>query len=137
VLRYSGCVTTPEAPAVRRAPNDVLRVALELFALFSLGFWGYLAWPFPWPGVLFMVGAPTFAAAVWALFRSPRAVFPLDIVGRSLVEIFVMGAAVAVWFMLGYPVVGAIFGIVSTVSGVLAGRAEIAAEVTAQEAEPR
>ncbi len=112
----------------------MVRFALELFALFSLGFWGYLAWPFPWPGVLFMVGAPEFAAIVWALFRSPKAVFPLDVVGRSLVEIFVMGAAVAVWFMIGYPVVGVIFGILAAVSGVLAGRAEIAREVTAREA---
>ena len=112
----------------------MVRFALELFALFSLGFWGYLAWPFPWPGVLFMVGAPVFAAIVWALFRSPKAAFPLDVVGRSLVEIFVMGAAVAVWFMIGYPVVSVIFGILAAVSGVIAGRAEISREVTAQEA---
>jgi hypothetical protein len=111
----------------------VVRFALELFALFSLGFWGYLAWPFPWPGVVFMVGAPLFAAAVWALFRSPKAVFPLDVVGRSLVEIFVMGAAVAVWFMIGYPVVGVIFGILAAVSGVITGRTEIATEARAQE----
>jgi hypothetical protein len=121
-------VTTPGTVAIRIGPNDVVRLLLELFALFSLGFWGYLAWPFPWPGVLFMIGAPLFAAVVWGLFRSPKAVFPLDAVGRSLVEIFVMGAAVAVWFMLGYPVVGVIFGIVAAVSGVIAGRAEIAAE---------
>jgi hypothetical protein len=121
----------PGVPPVRIGPSDVLRFALELFALFSLGFWGYLAWPFPWPGVLFMVGAPLFAAVVWGLFRSPKALFPLDVVGRSLVEIFVMGAAVAVWFMIGYPVVGAIFGIVAVISGVITGRAEIAAEATA------
>jgi hypothetical protein len=111
----------------------VVRFALELFALFSLGFWGYLAWPFPWPGVVFMVGAPLFAAVVWALFRSPKAVFPLDVVGRSLVEIFVMGAAVAVWFMIGYPVVGVIFGILAAVSGFITGRTEIATEARAQE----
>ncbi len=103
----------------------MLRLACEVFALFSFAFWGYLAWPFPWPGVLFMVGAPLFAATVWGLFRSPKARIPLDIVGRTLVEIFVMGAAVAVWFMLGYPVVGIIFGIIATVTGVIAGRAEL------------
>ena len=122
----------PGAPAVRIRPTDVLGFALELFALFSLGFWGYLAWPFPWPGLLFLIGAPVFAAVVWALFRSPKAVFPLDIVGRSLVEILVMGAAVAVWFMIGYPLVGVIFGILATISGVLTGRAEIASEAPAR-----
>jgi len=110
----------------------VLRFALELFALFSLGFWGYLAWPFPWPGLLFLIGAPVFAAVVWALFRSPKAVFTLDAVGRSLVEIFVMGAAVAVWFMLSYPIVGIAFGILATINGVLTGRAEITGEATAR-----
>ena len=112
----------------------MLRFVLELFALFSLGFWGYIAWPFPWPGFLYMIGAPLFAAVVWALFRSPKAVVPLDVVGRTLVEIFVMGAAVAVWFMVGYPLVGTVFGIVAAISGVIAGRAEVAAEATATEA---
>ena len=108
--------------------NDVLRFLLELFALFSLGFWGYLAWPFPWPGVLFMIGAPLFAAIVWALFRSPKAVLPLDPVGKALVEILVMGAATVAWFMLGYPIVGAAFGILAAVSGIINGRSELARE---------
>jgi hypothetical protein len=115
-------------PPQRITPNDILRFTLELFALFSLGFWGYLAWPFPLPGVFFMIGTPLFAAIVWALFRSPKAVFPLDPVGRVLVEIFVMGAAVATWFMLGYPIVGLIFGIVAAVSGFINGRREFSRE---------
>jgi hypothetical protein len=101
-----------------------VRLLLELFAIFSLGYWGYLAWPFPWPGVLFMIGAPLFAIVVWALFRSPKAVIPLDPVGRALVEIFVMGAAVATWFMLGYPIVGAVFGVVAIVSGIVNAKNE-------------
>lgn len=107
--------------------NAVLRVILEIFALVSLGFWGYLAWPFPLPGVFFMIGAPLFAAIVWGLFRSPRAVLPLDPVGKVLVEFFVMGAAVGTWFMLGYPVVGLVFGILAAVSGFLNGRREFGA----------
>ena len=126
--RYRGKVTMPEAPSARVRPGRVLRLTLELFGLFSLGFWGYLAWPFPWPGVLFLVGAPVFAAVVWGLFRSPKALFPLDVVGRSLVEIFVMGAAVAVWFMIGFPIVGVIFGILAAISGVFTGRAEVVSE---------
>jgi hypothetical protein len=108
--------------------NDVLRFLLELFALFSLGFWGYFAWPYPWPGVLFMIGTPLFAAIVWGLFRSPKAVLPLDPVGRAAVEILVMGSATTAWFMLGYPLVGAVFGILAVVSGVINGRSELARE---------
>jgi hypothetical protein len=108
--------------------NDVLRFVLELFALFSLGYWGYLAWPFPIPGAFFMIGTPLFAAIIWALFRSPKAVLKLDPVGKVLVEIFVMGAAVGAWFMLDYPIVGLVFGIVAAVSGVLNGRREFGEE---------
>lgn len=113
---------TPPRPLV--SPNDILRFALELFALFSLGFWGYFAWPFPIPAVFFMIGAPLFAAVVWGLFRSPKAVFPLDPVGRVLVEVFIMGAAVATWFMLGYPIVGLVFGVAAAASGILNARRE-------------
>jgi hypothetical protein len=115
-----------QRPLERLTPNLVLRFLLELFAVFSLGFWGYLAWPFPIPGVFFMIGTPLFAAIVWGLFRSPKAVLPLDPVGKVLVEIFVIGAAVASWFMLGYPIVGLVFGVVAAVSGVINGRREFA-----------
>ncbi|MCU1557605.1 MAG: 4-amino-4-deoxy-L-arabinose transferase [Microbacteriaceae bacterium] len=113
---------------MRITVNDVLRFLLELFALFSLGFWGYFAWPFPWPAVLFMIGTPLFAAVVWGLFRSPKAILPLDPVGRAIVEIFVMGAATVAWFMLGYPIVGAVFGVLAVASGVINGRSELARE---------
>lgn len=108
--------------------NEVLRLLLELFTLFTLGFWGYLAWPFPWPGIAFMIGTPLFAAVVWGLFRSPKAVIRVDIVGRGLVEIGVMGAAVIAWAMLGYPIVAIIFGVTALVSGIINLRKEAARE---------
>jgi hypothetical protein len=120
-------------PQQRITANDVLRLLLELFALFSLGFWGYLAWPFPIPGVYFMIGTPLFAAIVWAVFRSPKALLPLDPVGKVLVEIFVMGAAVGTWFMLGYPIVGLAFGVIAAISGVINGRREFAPKEEATE----
>lgn len=124
----------PQSPqAYRFRANDIARFLLELFAIFSLGYWGYLAWPFPWPGILFMTGAPLFAIVVWALFRSPKARIPLDPVGKALVEIFVLGAAVATWFMLGYPIVGAVFGAVALVSGIVNAKTENARTENARE----
>ncbi len=79
---------------------------------------------------MFPIGTPLFAAVVWGLFRSPRAVFPLDPVGRVLVEVLVMGAAVAAWFMLGYLVEGLVFGIVAAVSGFINGRREFSTEAS-------
>jgi uncharacterized membrane protein YoaK (UPF0700 family) len=128
--RYPERVSQPQ-PAYQLRANDVVRLLLELFAFFSLGYWGYLAWPFPWPGVLFMIGTPLFAIVVWALFRSPKARIPLDPVGKALVEIFVMGAAVATWFMLGNPIVGAVFGVVALISGIVNATAENAREANA------
>lgn len=105
--------------------NDILRFVLELFAFFSLGFWGFAAWPLPWPGLLVGIAAPAFALLLWALFRSPKAVFRLDPFGKAVVEIAVFGAAALAWWDLGLPLVGVIFAVVATVSGVLTGRSEL------------
>lgn len=108
--------------------NEVLRFLLELFAFFTLGYWGYLAWPFPWPGVLFMIGTPLFAILVWGLFRSPKARIPLDPVGRGLVEIAVMGSAAIAWAMLDQPIVAIVFAVLALLSGTLNLRREMARE---------
>ncbi len=105
--------------------NDILRFVLELFAFFSLGFWGFAGWPLPWPGVLVGIIAPAFAILLWALFRSPKAVFRLDPFGKAVVEIAVFGAAALAWWDLGLPLVGVIFAVVATISGVLNGRSEL------------
>ncbi len=110
--------------------NEILRFLLELFAIFSLGYWGYLAWPFPWPGVLFMIGTPLFAVLAWGLFRSPKARIPLDPVGRGFVEIAVMGSAAIAWAMLGQPIVAIGFAIVALISGTINLRREMATEQT-------
>lgn len=106
--------------------NEVLRFCVELFAIFSLGYWGYLAWPFPWPGVAFMIGTPLFAIIVWGLFRSPKALVPVDMVGRGIVEIAVMGSAAIAWAMLGHPIIAIVFGAIALVSGIINLRKESA-----------
>ena len=103
--------------------NDALRFVVELFTFFTFGFWGFVAWPFPW-NVAFGIGAPLFAIVVWALFRSPRAVFRIDAFGKALVEIVIMGSAALAWLMLGQPVIALVFGLVAVISGVIAGRKE-------------
>jgi hypothetical protein len=114
---------TRPTPAI--GATDILRFVLELFAFVSLGVWGFLAWPLPWPGILVGILAPAFAILVWALFRSPKAVFRLDPFGKAIVEIFVFGAAALAWWDLGQPIVAGVFAVVATVSGVLSGRREL------------
>lgn len=107
-------------------PNDLLRFFLELFAFVSLGIWGFLAFPLPWPGVLVGIGAPLLAILVWALFVSPKAVFRVDTFGKAIVEIAVFSAAALAWWTLGQPIVAIVFALVAAVSGVLHGRRELA-----------
>jgi len=106
-------------------PNDILRFFLELFAFVSLGIWGFLAFPLPWPGLLVGIGAPLLAILVWALFVSPKAVFRIDVFGKALVEIAVFSAAAIGWWMLGQPVVAIVFAVVAAVSGILNGRKQL------------
>nr|WP_035837488.1 YrdB family protein [Cryobacterium roopkundense] len=115
---------TPQKPAVGR--NDILRFVLELFAFVTLGIWGFAAWPLPWPGIIVGIAAPAFAVLVWALFRSPKAVFKLDPFGKAFVEICVFGAAAIAWWDLGFPIITVVFAITATVSGIISGRTELA-----------
>jgi hypothetical protein len=108
---------------VKVGPNDILRFLLELFAIFSLGFWGFVAWPLPW-NIVVGIGAPAIAIVLWALFRSPKAVFHIDPFGRAIVEIIVMAAAAFAWWDLGQPVVAIVFAIIAAASGVINGRKE-------------
>ncbi|MFJ3029735.1 YrdB family protein [Curtobacterium sp. NPDC087080] len=120
---------TDPAPARPRASVSawvVLRVLVCAFGLLSLAYWGYLAWPFPFPGALFMVGAPLFAAVVWFLFRSPRSPIDTDVVGKVVVETALVIAAGGAWVSLGHPVVGLVFVLVAALSGVVAFRRETA-----------
>ena len=115
----------PNDPHPRIGPNEVLRFLLELFAFVSLGVWGFLAFPLPWPGVLVGLGAPALAILLWALFVSPKAVFRVDPFGQALVEIAVFTAAAIGWWMLGQPIVAVVFAVVAAVSGILHGRKQL------------
>lgn len=106
------------------APNTVVRLVLLAFALFTLGFWGYMAWPYPFPALFFVIGAPLFAAVIWWLFRSRRGPLTSDPLGRAIVEVAVMGSAAYAWFSLGYPIVAAVFAAVALVSGLIHFRRE-------------
>lgn len=109
---------------IRIGPNAVLRFLLELFALVSFGIWGFTATEMPW-NVVLGIGTPVIATLMWALFLSPRAVLAIDIYGRSLIELVVMGAAALAWLNLDQPIVALVFGVLAVVSGVIAGRRAI------------
>lgn len=105
--------------------NDVLRFILEIFAIVTLGIWGFVAWPFGW-NILVGILAPVMAIVLWALFRSPKAVLRVDPFVKALVEIVVFATAAYAWWDLGQPVIAVLFAMVATASGVINGRKEFA-----------
>jgi hypothetical protein len=114
---------TDARPGTSNGFNDILRFLLEIFAIVSLGIWGFVAWPFAW-NILVALGAPAIAIVLWGLFRSPKAVLHIDPFGKAIVEIAVMATAAYAWWDLGQPVVAVVFAIVAATSGVINGRKE-------------
>ncbi|MFZ4894721.1 YrdB family protein [Plantibacter sp. Mn2098] len=113
-----------QAAATTVRPNDILRVFLLLVAFFTLGFWGFVAWPLPW-NIVIGIGAPVLAILIWALFLSPKPVLQVDLYGRTLVELFLFGSAALAWWNLDLPIVAGAFALVAVASGVINGRKEI------------
>lgn len=113
---------TPDTPKV--GFNDLLRFLLEVFAIVTLGIFGFVAFALPWPGVLLGIGLPLVAILLWALFRSPKAVFRVDPFVKALVEIAVFSSAAIAWWVMDQPVIAVVFAVVAAVSGIINGRRE-------------
>jgi hypothetical protein len=103
---------------------DAITLALEVIALVVMAWWGFASWPFP-GNILFGLGTPVFAATVWGLFRSPRARFPLDPIGKVLIEVAVFGSTAVMLVTLGQPVLALVYGIVAAVVRFIGIRREI------------
>ena len=104
---------------------DVLRALVELFTVVTLILWGLLGFAFPLPGLAVAILAPALAILLWALFRSPKAVFRVDNFVKALVEIIVMATAAFAWFDLQQPIVGVVFLVIAALTGVINGLREI------------
>jgi hypothetical protein len=102
-----------------RGANLVLRFFLELAALGALGYWGFSTHETIWQKLLFGLGTPLLAAVVWGLFVAPKAVRPVPLPWRLLVEAVVFGAATAALLAAGRTTLGWVFLAVVVLSEVL------------------
>lgn len=107
--------------------NDIVRFLLEIVAIATLAIWGFVMWPLPWPGVLMGILLPALAILLWALFRSPKAVFHTDVFVKAIVELVVMGTAAFAWWDMGQPIVAGVFAVLAITTGLINGRREITA----------
>lgn len=113
--------TQPGRQKATVSPLDIVRLIVEVALVFSLGFWGFVAWAFPWniaAGIL----APALAILIWALFLSPRAVFAVHPFVRAIIELLLYAAATIAWWSLDQTWIGVGFALVATVTGLLTGR---------------
>lgn len=116
--------TAPDAPATelprRIDAVDVVVFLCELFAFGTLAFWGFTSWPLPW-NIVFGLGAPLVAIVLWALFVSPKAVFPVHPFVHALVELLVFASATAAWWAAGQAWIGLAFAVVAVAAGLVSG----------------
>jgi hypothetical protein len=94
--------------------NLALRFLLELFGLFSFGYWGWTKHT-GWLRILLAVGAPLLAATAWGLFRVPgdigKTPIPVGGMFRLLLEMIFFGASVWALFAAGRPAWAWIYGV--------------------------
>jgi len=104
---------------------DIVALFCELFAFFTLAFWGFAGWAFPW-NIVLGLGLPIVAILLWALFVSPRAVVRVHPFIRAVVELLVYASATIAWWDMGQAWIGLAFAIVAVTTGVIAGRGRFA-----------
>lgn len=111
------------APGMRAplSAMDVLAFVCELFAFFTLAFWGFAGWIFPW-NIVLGLGLPIIAVLLWALFVSPRAVLRVHPFIRAVVELLVYASATVAWWDMGQAWIGLVFAVVAVTAGAIAGR---------------
>lgn len=102
---------------------DGIRFLCELFAIVSLGIWGFTMFPF-WLNLVVGIGAPVLAIVLWGLFRAPKAVLAVDPFVKALVEIVVMGTAAYAWADMGHWIVAGVFAATALVTGLIVNRRE-------------
>ena len=109
----------PLRPAI--TAMDVVRLLVELFAFFTLAFWGFVFWPFP-VNIIAGFAAPAIAIVLWGLFVSPKAVIPVHPFVRAIVELLVYLSATIAWWSMGQAWIGVAFAVVAVAQGVIVGR---------------
>ena len=95
--------------------NLALRFLLELFALFSLGYWGWTQHS-GLPRLLWTIGLPLVAAVAWGTLRVPGhpGDAPIAVPGvvRLLLEAVFFGGAIWALYAAGRSTWGLVFGLI-------------------------
>lgn len=113
-----------DSPQPQIGVVDALRFLCDVFAIVTLGIWGFTTFP-SGLNVAVGIGAPALAIVLWGLFRAPKAVFAVDAFVKALVEIVVMGIAAYAWADLHQWIVFGVFTVIALGTGLIVGRREV------------
>ena len=98
--------------------NLAVRLALEIGAIFTFGFWGFRVSDL-WTQYLFVILLPLMFALIWGVFavkddpsRSGKTVVPTSGLIRLIIELGLFGVATWMIFNLDFLKIGWIFGTV-------------------------
>ncbi|HEU5222395.1 MAG TPA: YrdB family protein [Candidatus Lumbricidophila sp.] len=115
---------TKSSTPSRAAIHDALRLVLELWAVVTLGIFGFTQFALPL-NLVIGIGAPLLAITLWALFRSPQAVFAVDPFVKALIEIAVFSTAAIAWWIMAQPILAVLTAVLAGISGVVVGRRDL------------
>lgn len=105
-------------------PAAGLHFLVEAGTLAALGYWGYRSVEGTAASVALAVALPLVAAAVWGLFGSPAAPYPLSRPLRLALRAVLLAGAVAATLSLWGPTVAAGFGVVGALDVALLARSQ-------------
>ena len=96
-----------------------LQFFLELFALVSLGYWGFQIGHGMIAKIGLGLGAPLLFALVWGMFMAPRASMRLPDPERLVIELLLFGIAIVALYFVDYSLVAIVLGVLVIINETL------------------
>ncbi|WP_338448428.1 YrdB family protein [Niallia oryzisoli] len=90
--------------------NLVIRFLIELCALASLGYWGFITGKGIVAKFFLGIGAPVILAVIWGAFGSPKAAVKLSLPFHLLLELIIFGIPALALYAAGKPQLAWIYG---------------------------
>ncbi|WP_394234261.1 YrdB family protein [Niallia oryzisoli] len=91
--------------------NLAIRFLLELCALASLAYWGFVTGKGAAVKFFLGIGAPILLAVIWGVFGSPKAKIKLSLPLHLLLELIVFGMPALALYAAGKPQLAWIYGV--------------------------
>ena len=99
--------------------NLAIRFLLELCAIASLAYWGFVTGKGAVAKFFLGIGAPVLLAVIWGVFGSPKAKIKLSLPLQLFLELIVFGIPALALYTAGKPQLAWIYGICVVLNRIL------------------